>query len=151
MQLDERASRRLCFLFLLLGCTADGPQEADNSSPNSNVAPKTFDQLYAELEEYRETPPVSISSGIDDHNDCEAFREIVRRGDEFLPQIVEKIEEGDFFLNQAMEQITGIDIREIFPDEPTLGEQDASRLWLRWWNRRALLSEAEESSTSSAK
>ncbi len=150
MPSKKSRSKHLCVLFLLLGCTAGGPQEADNLSPSSNVAPKTFDQLYAELEEYRETPSVSISSRTDDHNDCEAFREIVRRGDEFLPQIVEKIEEGDFFLNQAMEQITGINIREIFPDEPTLGEQDASLLWLRWWNRRALLSEADESSTSSA-
>ncbi|MCP3998540.1 MAG: hypothetical protein GY722_26250 [bacterium] len=149
MPLRKCSLKRLFFL-LLLGCTADGPQEGDKLSSNNNVAPKTFDQLYAELEEYRETSPALISSRTSDQNDCEAFREIVGRGEEFLPQIVEKIEEGDFFLNQAMEEVTGIDIREVFPDERPFGEQEVSRLWIQWWNRRALLSESDERSPSSA-
>ncbi len=127
------------FLIFSLACAVDGPRGVDshdNSARSKALQDKSFGQLYAELEEYRKSPAVMISSITSDHNDCEAFREIVRRGDEFLPQIVRKIEEGDFFLNEAMQKITDIDVREVYPGEPVVGEQCVSRLWIRWWNDR---------------
>ncbi len=130
-------------MFLLaFGCTVGEPQEKSSAGERNksgrlkSLEDMSFDQLYAELEECRKSPAVMISSITSDHNDCEAFHEIVRRGDEFLPQIIKKVEEGDFFLNEAMQEITGIKIHEIYPDEPLVGEQSASRLWIRWWNSR---------------
>ncbi len=141
--------------FLLLafssGCASDVPEtnkvasssgenpcsEEDRSVAEAS-ARKSFDRLYRKLQRYRRSWAVQISSRTEDHNDCEAFRKIVARGEDFLPFIVEKIEEGDFFLNQAMREITGVDVRAFYPDEKTVGEQSASRLWVRWWQERRL-------------
>ncbi len=141
----------LSLMLLSLGCATDDPQKAspvntlNKSEHLKGINDMSFEQLYAELEEHRKSPAVMISSITSDHNDCEAFREIVRRGDESLPQIIKKIEEGDFFLNEAMQKITGIRIHEIYPDEPVVGEQSESRLWIRWWNSRDQPSETEKS------
>ena len=120
-----------------------------NYNCNKCGAMKTFDQLYEELQEYRETIDVMVSSRTEDHNDCDAFREIVARGEEFLPRVVEEIEKGDFFLNQAMEEITGLNIFEIYPDERVVGAQDTSRLWVRWWKSRTRTPPPEAGSSDS--
>ncbi|MCP3997914.1 MAG: hypothetical protein GY722_23065 [bacterium] len=102
-------------------------------------ARKSFNRLYRKLQWYRRLSPlVQFSSRTGDYNDCEAFRKIVARGEDFLPFIVEKIEEGDFFLNQAMWEITGVNVRALYPDEKTVGERTVSRLWVRWWKERRL-------------
>ena len=53
-----------------------------------------------------------------------------------MPLIVEKIEEGDFYLNQAMWEITGVNVRALYPDEKSVGERSISRLWVRWWEEK---------------
>jgi hypothetical protein len=88
---------------------------------------------YAELLEHRKRPEIRVSSRTPDYNACEAYRRIVARGAAALPFVIEKIGAGDFFLNQAMREITGLDIRSHYRDVPLLGEQDESALWLRWW------------------
>lgn len=98
---------------------------------------KSFDQLYSELLEFRKSPHVQLSSRTKDHNDCEAFRQIVARGEEYLPFIIKEIEDGDFFLNQAMREITGLNVIDIYPEESVVGAQDVSRLWIRWWRERS--------------
>ena len=92
-----------------------------------------FERLYEELQRFRETPPVIFSSRTPDHNDCEASRQIVAGGHSFVPFIIEKIREGDFFTNQTMCEITGIDPNDVYKDARSGGEQDESRQWLRWW------------------
>ena len=136
--------------FLLLafssGCASDVPETNKAvSSSNENhrseedrsvaeaSAKKSFERLYRQLQKYRRSWAVRASSRTDVHNDCEAFRKIVARGEVFLPFIVEKIEEGDFYLNQAMWEITGVDVHAFYPDEKTFGERSISRLWVRWW------------------
>ena len=138
--------------FLLVfssGCASDVPEankvvrssdenhcsEEDRSVAEAS-ARKSFERLYRELQRYRRSWAVKVSSRTDVHNDCEAFRKIVARGEDFLPFIVEKIEEGDFFLNQAMMEITGVNVRALYPDEEVVGEQGTSRLWVRWWKER---------------
>ncbi|MBN1513381.1 MAG: hypothetical protein JXB13_15295 [Phycisphaerae bacterium] len=94
-----------------------------------------FHDLYRELKEFRDDIRVEVSSRPEDHNDCEAFRRIVAGGERFLPFIVEEIRRGDFYLNQAMHEITGIDVRKHYNDQAGLGgEQHDSELWIRWWN-----------------
>lgn len=139
------------FLLLTLssGCTSDAPEankvvSSSDENPRSEddrsvaeaSARKSFNWLYWKLQWFRRSSAVKISSRPEDHNDCEAFRRIVARGEDFLPFIVEKLEEGDFYLNQAMREITGVDVRALYPDEKTVGERSASRLWVRWWKER---------------
>lgn len=101
-----------------------------SSEPEASAA-QAFESLYEDLQKHQES--VMMSSRTPDYLDCAAYRRIVERGEDFLPFIVEKIREGDFFLNQAMTEITEVDIQSYFPEEETLGEQDRSRQWLRWW------------------
>lgn len=94
---------------------------------------KEFYKYYSELLEYRKRPEVRLSSITSDYNNCEAFRKIVERGKLYLPFIIEEIKKGDFFLNQAMYEITGFDIRTTSEAKEVMGEQDISKLWIKWW------------------
>jgi hypothetical protein len=92
-----------------------------------------FYKYYSEILEYRKRPEVQFSSITSDHNDCDAFRKIVERGEVFLPFIIDEIKKGDFFLNQAMGEITGFDIMSMPGAKEVGGEQDVSKLWIEWW------------------
>ncbi|MCP3998107.1 MAG: hypothetical protein GY722_24055 [bacterium] len=133
----------LLTMVLVLGCSPDVATQNDLMSPSDGATTaggktkeKSFGRLYEELQEYRRSSMVSVSSDPRVHNDCEAFREIVARGEESLPHIIHEIENGDFYLNQAMKEITQLNIREIYPDEAEIGERAISRLWIRWWKSR---------------
>ena len=95
-----------------------------------------FEALYLRLKEYQQGPEVQVSSRPQDYLGGAAYQQIVSRGNEFLPLLVEKVREGDFFLNGALAEITGVDIRKKYSDARPLGEQGASALWLRWWDER---------------
>lgn len=93
---------------------------------------QAFEALYSQLLQFRDTPPVLFSSNPEDYNDCEVFRKIVAGGTRFSPFVIEKIRDGDFFLNQAMREITGVDVRKHYNDH-TDGYQYESKLWSKWW------------------
>jgi hypothetical protein len=92
-----------------------------------------FERLYSRLKEFQQKESVQISSRTKDYLDCDAYRQIVGRGRCYLPYIVDKIGSGDFFLNQAMNEITGVNIYDYYRNEQISGEQVASGYWLRWW------------------
>ncbi len=92
---------------------------------------------YAAYLQHREKPEIYFSSSTDIINDCRAFRAIVAGGKPFLPFIMGKIEEGDFFLNSAMKAITGIALHEHY-EMYVSGEQSVSELWIRWWYERSI-------------
>ncbi len=92
-----------------------------------------FYSYYNQLFEYRKDPKVMVSSNPSVYNDCEAFRNIVKGGNKFLPYIIEEMNNGDFFLNQAMEEITGFDIGKTKGTISIIGEQVVSKLWIEWW------------------
>lgn len=96
---------------------------------------KEFYKLYSELLEYRKQPEVQLSSMTLTYNNCEAFRKIVEKGRFFLPFIIEEIKKGDFFLNQAMREITGFNMRTTPETKVASGEQDISKLWTEWWEK----------------
>lgn len=73
-----------------------------------------FNINYRALEKHRSQSHVQFSSKTSDYNDCDAFRKIVKGGEKNIPFIMEKIVEGDFFLNQAMHEITGVDIINLY-------------------------------------
>lgn len=86
----------------------------------SNVKPKIkerFDSLYAEWEERIKNPKIQISSRPRDYINNEPYREIVKLGKEALPLILEKIEAGVFFMNQAALETAGFSLEEIVRKE----------------------------------
>jgi hypothetical protein len=96
-----------------------------------------FDDLFAQWEEAIQDPRVQISSRPQDYIDNEPYRAIVNLGQEALPYVMEKLEQGAFFLNQAVLDIAEISMDEILEEEqPFPSEQDKSELLLRWWRSR---------------
>ena len=114
---------------------AGGSQQSADKSTRSSSAESSFNALYEELLDFRKDGRVQLSSSTWDYNNCEAFRNIVSGGKKYIPYIIREIRSGDFFLNQAMYEITRIDIKKYFgiSTPPFMGEQEISKLWLRWW------------------
>jgi hypothetical protein len=79
-----------------------------------------FDSLYAEWEERIKDPKIQLSSRPRDYIDNEPYREIVKLGKEALPMILEKIEAGIFFMNQAALETAGLSLEEIVKEESEL-------------------------------
>lgn len=101
---------------------------------DSDIAFKDeFSKYYSELLDYRKKPEVMLSSRAEDHNNCEAFRKIIKKGKVFLPFIIEKMREGDLFLSQAMEEITGFDVRDGAGISNSVSGKEVSDLWIKWW------------------
>lgn len=85
---------------------------------------------------YIQKPEISLSSSPSAYTDNEPYNRLVALGPPALPFLVGSLEEGEFFLNEAMRRITGIDVRSLYPKEKVEGEQDLSKLWVRWWNEK---------------
>ena len=113
-------------------------EKQENGRPTSRTLDEdAFEGLYAELEAFRHDPRVSLQSSVQARNDCEAFRSIVREGRRFLPYVVEKVRGGDYFMNQAMAEITGVSIGEEYPNaQIERGDLSVSGLWVRWWEEK---------------
>jgi hypothetical protein len=93
-----------------------------------------FDAIFAEWEKVIQNPRIRLSSRPQDYLDNKPYREIVRLGKDALPFIIEKLEEGVFFLNQAVVDITGIEMEEIVGEERHFpSEQEKSALLVNWW------------------
>lgn len=93
-----------------------------------------FDALFADWEKAIRDPKIESSSRPQDYIDNEPYREIVKLGRDALPFIIEKLEQGVFFLNQAVVDIAGIEMEEIVGKERRFpSEQEKSALLVRWW------------------
>jgi hypothetical protein len=100
---------------------------------NKKVKEK-FDVLFAEWEKAIQDPKIQLSSRPQDYINNEPYREIVKLGRDALPFIIEKLEQGVFFLNQAVVEITGIKMEEIIGKELRFpSEQEKSTLLVKWW------------------
>ena len=121
----------LCFYFV--GCQERKSRKSEDSKK------VTFELYYQEFKNFQNKPDVQITSDIRTHINCEPFRQIIAGGKDNLPFIIEKIRDGDFFLNYAMEEITGVSICEYFKkckEQKLVSEQDYSILWLEWWDEQ---------------
>jgi len=116
----------------ILAC-AENEQEVYMPKNIEECFMEEFREYYTELLEYRKRPEIKMSSLASDYNNCEAFRRIVEKGEVFIPFIIEEIRNGDFFLNQAMAEITGVNITANLEPGEIHGEQGASKLWIDWW------------------
>jgi hypothetical protein len=76
-----------------------------------------FDALYAEWEKVIQNPKIQISSRPQDYTDNEPYRKIVKLGKDALPFILEKMELGVFFMNEAALKITGTTVDKIVEEE----------------------------------
>ena len=93
-----------------------------------------FDSLFAEWEKIIQDPRIQLSSRPQDYIENEPYREIVKLGKEALPFVIEKLEKGVFFLNQAVVEISGIKIEEIMGSERRFAsEQEKSSQLVKWW------------------
>ena len=103
------------------------------SNENNEIREK-FDALYAEWERVIQDPKIQISSRPQDYIENEPYREIVKLGEDALPFIIEKLEQGVFLLNQAVVEITGVEFGEISAKELRFpSEQEKSALLVTWW------------------
>ena len=94
-----------------------------------------FDALFSEWEKIIDDPKIRISSRPWDYINNQPYKAIVNLGEEALPFIMEKLEQGVFFLNQAVLDITGVKIERIMGKEKRFpSEQEKSRLLIDWWN-----------------
>lgn len=76
-----------------------------------------FDALYAEWEKVIQDPKIHISSRPQDYINNEPYRGIVKLGKDALPFILEKIDHGVFFMNEAALKITGKSLDKIIEEE----------------------------------
>lgn len=76
-----------------------------------------FDALYAEWEKAIQDPKIQISSRPQDYTDNEPYRKIVKLGKDAMPFILEKMELGVFFMNEAALKITGTTVDKIIEEE----------------------------------
>jgi hypothetical protein len=93
-----------------------------------------FDALFADWEKVIKNPKIQLSSRPQDYTNNESYCEIVRLGRDALPFIIEKLEQGVFFLNQAVVEVASINMDEIIGRERHfLSEQEKSTLLVKWW------------------
>ena len=93
-----------------------------------------FDKLFAEWERVIQDPKIQLSSRPQDYIDNEPYREIVKLGRDALPLIMEKLEQGVFFMNQAVVEIAGLDMAEVVGREKRFpSEQEKSTALVSWW------------------
>ena len=102
---------------------------------NENIEIKEkFDNLFKEWEKVIQDPKIQLSSRPQDYINNDPYRNIVKLGKNVLPLIIEKLEQGVFFLNQAFIEISGIKLEDILGKEQRFpSEQEKSALLIKWW------------------
>lgn len=78
---------------------------------------KKFDQLYAKWEKAIQDPKIQSSSRPKDYTENEPYRAIVKLGKDALPFVLEKMDQGVFFMSEAALKIAGKNLDEIVEEE----------------------------------
>ncbi len=76
-----------------------------------------FDALYAEWEKVIQDPKIQSSSRPKDYINNEPYRKIVKLGKDVLPFLLEKMDKGVFFMNEAALKIAGDNLDRIIFEE----------------------------------
>jgi hypothetical protein len=87
---------------------------------NSSKIKQKFDALYAEWKEVIKSPRNQVSSNPSDYSNNEPYQAIVNLGKDVLPLVLEKIEDGVFFMNKAALDIQKTDINSLIESERKL-------------------------------
>ena len=97
---------------------------------------REFKRLYADYLRHRQSPEVQVRSEVATYVDCEAVRKIREAGWRYVPLVIGKINREDSFLAWVLEDITGVDFRDILQRYAGDGPRDADAqadAWVRWW------------------
>ena len=98
-----------------------------------------FDKLFTEWEKAVQDSRIRLSSRPQDYINNEPYHEIVKLGRGALPFLIEKLEQGVFFFNQAIMDIAGLKMGEITVKEKrVISEQEKSRLIIEWWKKEVI-------------
>ncbi len=93
-----------------------------------------FDLLFEQWKEAIQAPHVQASSRTQDYIDNEPYHDIVRLGEDGLPFVIEELEQGIFFFNQAFLDVVGLGIEDIIGKDIRFpGEREKSAAIVRWW------------------
>jgi len=104
-----------------------------------------FDEKFVAWKRHCSQFHISIQSNTDSRTKTPEYDALIAMGKPALPLLMEKLEAGEFFLNKAVQKITGIDVvdrirgttrLEWGPGSPPpfmASEQGVSKLWLDWW------------------
>ena len=90
-----------------------------------------FEEWKKELEEDSN----SFSSNSADLRNTGSYKNIIKLGKHALLYLIQKLREGYFLLNDAIANITQIDIKESGQIHTCLSEQEADALWIAWWEK----------------
>jgi hypothetical protein len=83
-------------------------------------------------------PSLLNSSVIGDFTRLPEYQEIIQLGAPALPNVMRKLEDGDYLLNTAAFAIAGIDRDDVVPDpDEYYSELDISKFLLDWWRTQA--------------
>ena len=88
-----------------------------------------LDDLIKEWKEYIDKPKVKLSSRTNDYVDCEPYRKIEALGTSILPNLIEKMKQGEYLLWYAVRNISNIDLKE----NDFEGEQEIANKYIKWW------------------
>jgi len=81
---------------------------------------KKFEKLYAEWEKITQDPKIQFSSRPQDYTDNKPYKEMIKLGKDALPLILEKINKGVFFLNEAALKVSKVEFDKILENENKL-------------------------------
>lgn len=110
------------------------PMKQDQSQQDKFA--KKYREAYGSWKRFIQRPEIRRSSRTEDYTNNQAYQNIVALGKRALPFLIADIEKGEFFLNDAMKRITKIDVTKVYPKEKIVGEQDVSKLWVKWWREK---------------
>jgi hypothetical protein len=98
--------------------------------------PQEYQKAIEAWRSYTQRPEIQESSQTSAYTNNEAYAHIVSLGPDVLPFLIADLERGEFLLNDAVRRITGLDVRKLYPQQKVVGEQDISKLWVRWWREK---------------
>jgi hypothetical protein len=79
-----------------------------------------FETLYEEWLKVIQDPKIQLSSRPQDYTNNVPYKEIVRLGKDALPFILEKITQGNFFMNQAAMELLDVNLNKLVEKELSL-------------------------------
>jgi hypothetical protein len=103
-----------------------------NPHPESDIK-DAFESAFQEWQRDIQNPEIQLLSSLDARTMLASYRAIIDLGPEALPFLFEKLQKGHFYLNEAIAEITRVNLRNDYPDD--IGEQKLSEHWLEWWKR----------------
>lgn len=83
---------------------------------SGNIKQK-FDELYEEWTAAISKPPIALSSRPADYTGIDSYRRIIALGKDALPFVLDKLEQGVFFMNEAALQLGKVSMDDVIASE----------------------------------